>query len=587
MDWQKLLEGSLHMLDDSPDEEAFIGCGRGGRAALLAAALRTQGRRPGHLRSDGSSGRASPSTSGAEGGTFGSSSPFSLSASSGSSAVSTPMPLGGRGFPAMQGFGAGAAPLTVLERSLLHTPAGRGALGQVQPGGPHRPPPPAQYGEPQRRPPAPPPRPPAQGAPARPERSSQPPPGRMADQSTKQYSRGKPTKQTAAPEVSYVRLGTRRGLGVFEYRADFVPEVDSKRARFDLLATEAVTAVIGRTRVFDGHRLFLPRPLRDKALRVPTALAPGGPCVVVHVQFVRQAPPAECVHLYNVLFKKLMHCLQLAQLGRNYFDRKGVVLVPQHKLEVWPGHVQSVAECEGGLLLSCDASFRVLRTITAREVLFDVYNAYPREYEARAVQAIVGSIVMTRYNYRTYRVDDIAWELKPTSTFTFHSGEQITYKDYYKNSIWVATKSLAAELSGMAAPVETGSAAQNHVGTSARFHSRRIYNLDIQDWDQPLLLHRDKPRKGAPEAEEPRLVCLVPELCTLTGLTDTMRSDFRVMKDVAGHTRVSPGQRQHALAQLVHNVRESEPARQVLDDWGLALEDASVHPRGGGRRGCR
>lgn len=138
-------------------------------------------------------------------------------------------------------------------------------------------------------------------------------------------------RRTAAPEVSYVRLGTRRGLGVFEYRADFVPEVDSKRARFDLLATEAVTAVIGRTRVFDGHRLFLPRPLRDKALRVPTALAPGGPCVVVHVQFVRQAPPAECVHLYNVLFKKLMHCLQLAQLGRNYFDRKGVVLVPQHK----------------------------------------------------------------------------------------------------------------------------------------------------------------------------------------------------------------------------------------------------------------
>lgn len=130
-------------------------------------------------------------------------------------------------------------------------------------------------------------------------------------------------------------LGTRRGLGVFEYRADFVPEVESKRARFALLATEAVAAAVGRTHVFDGgHRLLVPRPLREQALRVATALAPGGPPVVVHVRFVRQAPPTECAHLYNVLFKKLTHCLQLAQLGRNYFDRKGAVLVPQHK---WVG----------------------------------------------------------------------------------------------------------------------------------------------------------------------------------------------------------------------------------------------------------
>ncbi|KAH8034248.1 hypothetical protein HPB51_021961 [Rhipicephalus microplus] len=142
----------------------------------------------------------------------------------------------------------------------------------------------------------------------------------------------------------------------------------------------------------------------------------------------------------------------------------------QPKLEVWPGYVQSVSEYDGGLLLNCDVSFRVLRTITAREVLdppekddilraysllvrvdaeavtssdtaqmklsyslfrFDVYNSYPRDYKAKAVHAIVGAVVMTRYNYHTYRVDDIAWDAKPTSTFTFHTGEDITYVNYY------------------------------------------------------------------------------------------------------------------------------------------------------------
>ena len=28
-----------------------------------------------------------------------------------------------------------------------------------------------------------------------------------------------------------------------------------------------------------------------------------------------------------------------------------------------------------------------------------------------------------------------------------------------------------------------------------------------------------------------RLLCLVPELCMLTGLTDAMRADFKIMKE--------------------------------------------------------
>ena len=40
------------------------------------------------------------------------------------------------------------------------------------------------------------------------------------------------------------------------------------------------------------------------------------------------------------------------------------------------------------------------------------------------------------------------------------------------------------------------------------------------------------------------MIYLIPELCTLTGLTDQMKADFKVMKDVAQFTRVTPTQRQ-------------------------------------------
>lgn len=51
------------------------------------------------------------------------------------------------------------------------------------------------------------------------------------------------------------------------------------------------------------------------------------------------------------------------------------------------------------------------------------------------------------------------------------------------------------------------------------------------------------------------LVHLVPELCYITGLTDTMRSDMKVMKDVAQYTRISPAQRHMSLKKFISNVK--------------------------------
>lgn len=59
----------------------------------------------------------------------------------------------------------------------------------------------------------------------------------------------------------------------------------------------------------------------------------------------------------------------------------------------------------------------------------------------------------------------------------------------------------------------------------AEYYKTR-YNEDIKDPNQPLLINKD--RKTGNE------VALIPELCQLTGLTDTMRADFRLMKDLAG-----------------------------------------------------
>ena len=47
------------------------------------------------------------------------------------------------------------------------------------------------------------------------------------------------------------------------------------------------------------------------------------------------------------------------------------------------------------------------------------------------------------------------------------------------------------------------------------------------------------------------MIYLIPELCRLTGLTDQMKADFKVMKDVAQFTRVTPTQRQEVSSTLL------------------------------------
>lgn len=61
-------------------------------------------------------------------------------------------------------------------------------------------------------------------------------------------------------------------------------------------------------------------------------------------------------------------------------------------------------------------------------------------------------------------------------------------------------------------------------------YGRTQYGLSIKDGQQPLLISRPKQRDRATGENREMLLCLVPELAYMTGLTDDMRQNFRVMK---------------------------------------------------------
>uniref|UniRef100_A0ACB8FYK3 Piwi-like protein 1 n=1 Tax=Sphaerodactylus townsendi TaxID=933632 RepID=A0ACB8FYK3_9SAUR len=62
-----------------------------------------------------------------------------------------------------------------------------------------------------------------------------------------------------------------------------------------------------------------------------------------------------------------------------------------------------------------------------------------------------------------------------------------------------------------------------------------------------------------------------PRACG-AGLTDKMRSDFNVMKDLAVHTRLPPEQRMHEVGRLVDYINKDDNVQKELRDWGLGFD---------------
>lgn len=83
----------------------------------------------------------------------------------------------------------------------------------------------------------------------------------------------------------------------------------------------------------------------------------------------------------------------------------------------------SVDEREGGLMINLDTQHRVLRTQNAYELLNDLKrSANPRMFKETVQSNILGSCVFTRYNNKTYIVDDILWDVTPNNTFPTRDG---------------------------------------------------------------------------------------------------------------------------------------------------------------------
>uniref|UniRef100_A0A087Y2F3 Piwi-like protein 2 n=1 Tax=Poecilia formosa TaxID=48698 RepID=A0A087Y2F3_POEFO len=282
-----------------------------------------------------------------------------------------------------------------------------------------------------------------------------------------------------------------------------------------------------------GHKLFyLADEMQEVLLK--SLRRTDNQEIEIKIQMTKILPPNcdLCIPFYNVVFRRVMKIIGLKQVARNHYDPESAVVLEKQRLQVWPGYATAIKRTDGGLYLSVEVTHKVLQNDSVLDLMNMLYRQSKENFQDVCTKELVGAIVITRYNNRTYRIDSIEWNKSPNDTFTLMDGTKTTFLEYYSKN----------------------------------------YGITIKEMNQPLLLHRPKERsKPGGKQIITGEILLVPELSFLTGIPEKMRKDMRAMKELTNHINVSSEQHTNSIKQLLKNISSNPESVKELSRWGLEI----------------
>ncbi|OBS73023.1 hypothetical protein A6R68_12405, partial [Neotoma lepida] len=282
------------------------------------------------------------------------------------------------------------------------------------------------------------------------------------------------------------------------------PNVECKSMRFGMLKDHQT--VTGSVTAFDGSILYLPVKLQQ-VVELKSQRKTDDAEINIKIQLTKILEPCSdlCIPFYNVVFRRL---------------------------QIWPGYAASIRRTDGGLFLLADVSHKVIRNDSVLDVMHAIYQQNKEHFQDECSKLLVGSIVITRYNNRTYRIDDVDWNKTPKDSFVMSDGKEITFLEYYSKN----------------------------------------YGITVKEDDQPLLIHRPSERQNNHGTLLKGEILLLPELSFMTGIPEKMKKDFRAMKDLTQQINLSPKQHHSALECLLQRISQNDTANNELTRWGLSLQ---------------
>ncbi|XP_044264767.1 piwi-like protein Siwi isoform X2 [Tribolium madens] len=334
--------------------------------------------------------------------------------------------------------------------------------------------------------------------------------------------------------ANYLPLIKQGKWCLYQYRVDMAPDVDNTSKRKGLVRT-ATRELLKGGYLFDGTVLYTTQRINNDSIDL--FVDDNGENIRITIRLVGDVAWGDMhyIQLFNIIIRKCLALMGLQQVGRNYFMPDNKIVIQEHKIQLWPGYFTSMRQHEKDILLNVDLQFKFMRTDTVYDILLECQGANARkEFQSK----IIGSVVLTHYNNKTYKIDDVDFNTTPANTFRLSDGTEVSYRDYCKKK----------------------------------------YNVDIRVRDQPMLISRSKPREI--RAGMPETVYLVPELCRMTGLTDKQRDNFNLMRMLATHTRIGVEGRIKKLMEFSQKLHSKREVVEEIRRWDLDVANSLVKFQG-------
>lgn len=271
---------------------------------------------------------------------------------------------------------------------------------------------------------------------------------------------------------------------LYQYRVDFEPpiEIPGLRKRMIFLQKSVLGGYLydGSSVVYLTHKLDADPFVAEGKDREENTYK-----MTLKWSNVIEMNTKESLMVLNIILRRSMEGLKLQLIGRNFFDPQAKVNIPHANLQLWPGYTTSIRQQERDVMLCAEITNKVMRTETIHDLMIQLYRE-PGNFKEKFCEMVLGMTVLTDYNNKTYRVDDVDFSRTPADTFeSKKEGKRISFVEYYQTK----------------------------------------YRVTIRDEKQPMLISKSKERDM--RGGQDQLVALVPELCRATGLSEQMRKNFK------------------------------------------------------------
>ncbi|XP_011303586.1 protein aubergine [Fopius arisanus] len=329
-------------------------------------------------------------------------------------------------------------------------------------------------------------------------------------------------------KANYFKILCDPNWGLHRYRLKFEPEEDNY---------ERQKALIDQHRNVIGS-FILDGPVLLSTHKPPLEFPPGDDHEII-VEYLGDIKPGDhrYLQLYNLLAKRALESLNFQMVGRNFYDINtpdAKINIEEYALEVWTGYQTAVQHYDDGVMMCVDISHKVMPQLSVSDLLEQVIETSGTDYQEAFTAEVTGLHVWTEYENKIHRIDGVDFSLSPLSNIRIAEGELgMTYKEFYK------------------------------------IH----HNISIYRSSQPLLITNYRARNRREPAEK---IYLVPELCTIAGLTGALKNDAIVKDLLSAHTTVSPESRIQKLLAFNNRLLSSSTLKEELQSSNMKLDSKLV-----------